>query len=341
MRASVGRVLLAGNWAWDIYEEALARGFEGQGWEVVPFRTRGVSRLPKETSIIGRTRPAWALGGVNRALCGLAVANKPELIFLWRCLDILPSTIRTLRSRLPRVAIVAYHNDNPFEGLKARLKCRHFLAGLKEVDVAAVYRPDNLSAALALGAPRAEVLLPSYIRSLHRPVVTDAKSDVIFVGHFEPDGRLAALNALHDAGVNVQVRGTRWQVAQSTQRWLAEQPIGQLWGTDYVAAIAGAKISLAFLSGKHRDVYTRRCFEIPACGSVLMAQRTPELLRLFREDEEAVFWNSPGELVEKVKHLLRDEHRRAAIAAAGRQRVLQDGHDEYARAAQVLKWLGW
>lgn len=341
MTSTRKKVLLAGNWAWDIYEEALARGFEGEGWEVVPFRTGVVPRSFADSSLLGRLRPSWALGSVNKALLDIAAETQPDLIFLWRCIDILPSTLRTLKLRLPDAKLVAYHNDNPFKSAKERLKCRHFLAGLKETDIAAVYRPDNLRAALAVGAKRAEILPPSFIRALHRPVSSGEVSDVVYVGHFEPDGRLEALNALHEAGVPVKVRGTGWQSAQAAHSWLARQPIEQLWGEAYVAALAGAKISLAFLSGRHGDVYTRRCFEIPACGSLLLAPRTAELRQFFQEDEEAVFWGSRDELVEKVRCLLSNEDRRAEIAAAGRRRVLQDGHDEYGRAAQVLRWFGW
>jgi len=336
-----GRLLLAGNWQWDIYEQALARGFEGHGWEVIPFRTAGIEGMPAENSLLGRARPAWSLSAVNRALLHEATEVQPDLVFLWRCIDILPATLRAMRAQLAGVPIIGYHNDNPFKGLKARLKSRHFLAGLRDVDVAAVYRPDNLKAALALGAPRAELLPPSYIRSLHRPIEVGAMADVVYVGHYEPDGRLKALQALRNAGVTVKVRGTRWHAVQLQHRWLAEQPIEQLWGDDYVTAIASARISLAFLSGRHGDVYTRRCFEIPACGSLLMAPRTRELKTFFREDEEAVFWSTHEELVEKVKFLLSHEEYRATIAAAGRQRVLQDGHDEYGRASQILRWFEW
>lgn len=333
------RILLAGNWAWDIYEEALARGFDQQGWDVLPFRTGEVAGAPREFSIVGRLRPAWALQAVNHALLEAALRGRPKMVFLWRCIEILPQTIKKLRNYLPDATIIVYHNDNPFSGIKANIKCRHFLSGLKYVDIAAVYRPDNVPHALSYGASRVEVLMPSFISKLHRPVPGDKLTEVIFVGHYESDGRVEALTALNKAGVDVQVRGTRWKNAQLKNPWLAKQPIQQLWSNEYVAALANTKIALAFLSTKHNDVYTRRCFEIPACGSLLLAPRTRELQKLFREDEEAVFWSNTEELVSKVKFLLANDSYRAEIAAAGRKRVLHDQHDEYGRAKQVIGWL--
>jgi spore maturation protein CgeB len=332
------RVLLAGNWAWDIYEEALARGFEGNGWDVLPFHTRDVVGMPSESSLVGRLRLAWALKPVNESLLRLAHEAKPDLIFLWRCIDILPQTVRSLRSILPGATIVVYHNDNPFASFKFRFKCRHFLASLRYADVAAVYRPADLSRAKTLGALRTELLMPSFIRALHRPLDYKDKSDVIYVGHFEADGREQCLMALNDAGIDVQVRGTQWKSMQLKHPWLARQTIRQLWGDEYVGALSNSKISLAFLSARHDDVYTRRCFEIPACGSLLLAPRTRELQDLFHEDSEAVFWSTKEELVEKVIYLLAHDDIRIRIAAAGRARVISDGHDEYGRARQIIEW---
>lgn len=332
------RVLLAGNWAWDIYEEALARGFEGCGWEVLPFRTSEVHGMPSGSSLLGRLRPGWALKPINENLQKIALESKPDLIFLWRCIDILPQTVKRLRCLLPASTIVVYHNDNPFANFKFRLKCRHFLASLRYADVVAVYRPADIEQARVLGALRAELLMPSFIRELHRPLNYGKKYDVIYVGHYEADGREQCLMALNDAGVDVQVRGTQWKAMQLKHPWMARQGIRQLWGDDYVGALSNSKISLAFLSARHGDVYTRRCFEIPACGSLLLAPRTRELQDLFHEDTEAVFWSTKEELVEKVKYLLAHEDIRRGIAAAGRARVINDGHDEYGRASQIIGW---
>jgi len=70
-----------------------------------------------------------------------------------------------------------------------------------------------------------------------------------------------------------------------------------------------------------------------------MAPRTHELQQLYRDGEEAVFWSTVQELVAKVTHLLKHENERINIATAGRKRVLNDEHDEYGRAKQVIGWL--
>lgn len=100
---------------------------------------------------------------------------------------------------------------------------------------------------------------------------------------------------------------------------------------EYAKAIRGARVALCFLSRLNRDTYTRRCFEIPACGTVLASERTRDLQRLFKEDEEAVLFSSPEELVRKVLGLKAETGRRKQIAEAGYRRVQRDGHGVDAR----------
>ncbi|WGU68927.1 glycosyltransferase [Capnocytophaga canimorsus] len=45
-----------------------------------------------------------------------------------------------------------------------------------------------------------------------------------------------------------------------------------------------------FLSKLNNDQYTRRCFEIPACGTMMLSERTPTLQEFYTENEEIVFF---------------------------------------------------
>jgi spore maturation protein CgeB len=67
-----------------------------------------------------------------------------------------------------------------------------------------------------------------------------------------------------------------------------------------------------------------RSFEIPALGSFLLAERTPEHAALFREGEEAEFFSSVEECASKIRIYLADKPRRAAVARAGQRRCLEN-----------------
>jgi spore maturation protein CgeB len=69
----------------------------------------------------------------------------------------------------------------------------------------------------------------------------------------------------------------------------------------------------------------------------MLSERTDDLKKLYKEDEEAVFFSCPEELVEKAKVLLKNEIRRKQIAKAGRQRCTADGHDVVNRMRQLCR----
>jgi hypothetical protein len=76
--------------------------------------------------------------------------------------------------------------------------------------------------------------------------------------------------------------------------------------------------------------------EIPALGALLCAERTDEHLAMYREGEEALFWDSAEECARICLEALRDEERRKRIAAAGLARSIANGyHNENAMNAII------
>ena len=333
-----GTILLVGNWLWDIYEESMARGFSAAGWRVIPFKALDHLPCGRLATQLRRFRTHITGEKLNIELALACRNTQPDMVIYVRCDEIFPETIVQIANEIPGCFQVAYHNDNPYKGFSRRLKMRHFLGSLKHVSLTLVYRPGNVVAAQACGANRVEVLPPSYIRDRHFPQPNGEMNDVVYIGHFEDDGREDVVQAIHDSGIKLRIYGTGWEDAQQRKPWLAAQEIRQVWGTEYAALLSAAKISLVFLSTRNADVYTRRCFEIPACGSLMMAPRTPELEGLFADGLEAVYWDSPNDLVAKIRYYLEHDEERTVIAAAGHARLLRDGHDEYARAKQIISW---
>jgi spore maturation protein CgeB len=104
-------------------------------------------------------------------------------------------------------------------------------------------------------------------------------------------------------------------------------------------AIGGAKISLAFLRKENRDDYTQRTFEIPACGGVLLAERTARHLDFYQEGVEAEFFdaNSNDDLVSKALFLLKNDVHREKLRGAGRAALLRQQHTYEDRVARLIE----
>jgi hypothetical protein len=344
------RILLVGEWHSDIHEEAWRAGLEARGHAVrgIAWHSRfggesGVARLAGRVQnrlIIG---PAvWAL---NEEIVREARSVGPDAIVLYRPTHVLPATLRALRLAAPRAVIATYNNDDPFGERASRLLWRHYVRLVRMTDVNMVYRHKNVADLERLGARNVALVRSHYVPERHRPVAVTAEqrarwsADVVFVGHYEADDRCAYLRPLAESGVDFKLFGPDWDRAPR-EPWLERfQPIATPRGEDYVRSIAGSRIALCLLSGLNNDTYTRRAFEIPAIGAMLLSQRTDDMKTLFREGEEADYFSSPPELVDKVRFYLANESARARIAEAGRRRVAAAGHDIRSRMGEVERLL--
>jgi len=109
-----------------------------------------------------------------------------------------------------------------------------------------------------------------------------------------------------------------------------------LYGDDFARACNSFKINLCFLRKINRDLQTTRSVEIPACGGFMLAERTTEHLELFKEGEEAEFFDSQEELLDKCQYYLRHESQRLRIASNGLRRCIESGYSNEKRLEQIL-----
>jgi len=101
----------------------------------------------------------------------------------------------------------------------------------------------------------------------------------------------------------------------------------------YRETINQAKIAVVFLSGKNQDVYTRRCFEIPACGTAMLLPDNQFLKNIFAEDISAVYYNNTQSIIGSIRMLLASAEKLESIT---RNAYLSaQGHNEVARAKQI------
>jgi spore maturation protein CgeB len=343
------KILIVGAWAWPQYEDAFARGLRDCGMEVLSMPVshffKGFSGRFQQTFPV----PGPAMFRLNRAVVAEVSAQRPELVLFWRPTHILPNTLRQLAVLGVRTA--SYNNDDPFgPKIHGNVPWHHhflwfwYIRCLPFFNFNLFYRQINCVEASNYCAEHAMVLLPYFMPwqdlpvQLSEPERQRFETDFVFVGHHEPDGRESSIRALVDAGFRVKIWGGQyWSRAVLRDLYDRLSPIVTAEGDEYAKALCGAKVCLCFLSKLNRDTYTRRCFEIPACGKVMLAERTDDLMRFFKEDEEACFFSSTDELVRKAHWLITNPDIRERIAQAGLRRVWADGHDVTSRARQFIQ----
>ncbi|MNR82133.1 hypothetical protein D3C72_128880 [compost metagenome] len=338
------RILVIGEWRFEIYEEAISNAFSSLGHEVHGFSWKEYFDTPSPGSVLNRFQNKYLFGPliqrINWDLVREATRLKPDLIFLFRGTHITAHALREIKRRLPKALFVGYNNDDPFSPKTPSYLWRHFIASVPLLDITLAYRHHNIPQYKRLGARRVNLFRSWYIPANVPAAKQTEEWDVSFIGHYEPDGRLELLEKIVRNGFRLQLMGTGWDRVIARSRELAPlAPVRPVRGTAYYEALGRSKISLCFLSKINRDTYTRRCFEIPAVKKMMLAEYSSDLASLYQEQIEAEFFRNEDELIQKLTYYIQNDDARSRIAYAGHQRVIQDGHDVVSRVRQLFEFI--
>jgi spore maturation protein CgeB len=342
------KILLVGDWLHSQYESVLCESFRLLQIEVIPFKLHPFFRSFSGKVIRQIPLPTLNIILLNFKLLLSVKKNKPDFVFLWRVTHVFPFTIKSIKSH--NTKIITYNNDDPFGPLKhGNVPWHHnfmwywYLKSIKFADLNLFYRKINIVEAINYGAINCELFLPYYIPDWHKPInlsYEDLKKydcDIVFIGHYEDDGRIEIIKGLIDRGYKVKIWGSSYWSEKVLGEYMYKiNKIENVNEVEYAKAVNGAKIALGFLSKINRDTYTRRCFEIPACGGLLLCERTSDLTNFFKEDVEACFFSNPTECFSKVDFLINNIENAKKISKNGKLRVVNDGHDIHSRTNELL-----
>lgn len=269
----------------------------------------------------------------NRDIVALARSQPFDLVYVDQACYLAPATVRALAATGARV--VQYTSD--YFGYR-RYSFRRLLAGIPDYDAHVVTNPRNIDEMRRRGAGPIVMARFGYDPALHHIAASitarEYKYDVTFIGHWEPaTERLIA--ALREGGVRTHVWGPGWRRSRLDDRG-SIQPVS---GRAYVDVIGASRIALGILSKWNFNTSASRTYEIPAIGSLLLGERTPEHVESYIEGREAEFFDTADELVEKARRYLADEPLRQSVAAAGQRRCLTSGYSQTARMREILEGL--
>lgn len=323
------------------------------------MRMRAFQRLGHEVHGVRVSEPWWrtgwasrqiqrrlqrgpAIDAANRMALEAAREFRPDLVWAEKQEFLRPETI----AELGRSAKLAHFTPDPYFTLTwKRTALMDEAMGLFDVLVyCKTYEREHYE---ALGKPLIYMPL-GFCDEVHRPLPSDDPRwhcGIGFLGGWEPR-REAMLHPLAAAGLDLKVWGGYWDFL-GDGRWTLRRHIilrqlaggepfrihedallaachqgGEVYDDDYARALTGACIGLGFLRKVCGDQHTTRTFEIPACGSMLLADRTEEHQSFFEEGAEAEFFSSSEELTDKAVFYSRNDAARQKIAEGGYRRCI-------------------
>jgi hypothetical protein len=326
-----------------------------EGWLRAPWLSRQLQQRIRRGPIIDR---------LNREVVALADRHRPDLLWGEKQEHLRADTLASVRARGTRLL---HFTPDPYFSLEWK-RTRTMDEGLPQFDYVVTCKRYE-EAAYRRVCARVIYMPLGFGEAVHRPLVpVDAAtrraftSDVGFVGGWEPR-RERLLDAIARTGCDVKIWGYAWDHLRDG-RWTARRALrlrrlaggerftiarnprleaalqgGEIYGDRYAWALSSASISVGFLRTICPDQHTTRSFEIPACRSLLIADRTDEHCELFDEGREAEFFASEAELTDKVRFYLSHPEARDRVADAGYQRCLRSGYSYRERLQAVLRQL--
>jgi spore maturation protein CgeB len=250
---------------------------------------------------------------------------RPEIVWVERGTLIWPRTLEQIQDM--GCLLVHYNTDDL---LNPRNLWSNFFRTIPLYDVHITTNIPNVSELPSMGARfviRSQLGYDDelyYPRSLRQEDKQRLGADVSFIGHWETATEDLLRYAL-EHNVRVRIRGHNWHKVRSSvlKQIIREGPI---YLDEYAQAICASRINLGIVSVWNRSQTAGRTFEIPACGSFLLAPRTEEATRVYAEDQGAVFFSDAEEMVDKVRFYLDHEVERKHIAEAGHKRCITSGY---------------
>jgi spore maturation protein CgeB len=320
------------------------------------------------------TRASWIKRQIQRSLqCG-SIVDEINRLVLARAREFRPNLLWAEKQEFLRTETIeslqklnvrcVHFTPDPYFSLEWK-RTRLMDGAMRMFDALVYCKSYERNQYELLGKPLVYMPL-GYCDEVHRPLVSKNSRwncTVGFLGGWEPR-RERFLHAVTAAGVDVKIWGGHWEFLRDG-KWTLRRHIilrqlagkeefhfhrdeslahahqgGEIYADDYARALTGSSIGLGFLRKVCPDQHTTRTFEIPACGSMLLADRTEEHQHFFEEGKEAEFFASCEELIDKVKFYSCNASARMRVAEAGYRRCKEGGYAYVCRLRGALQGLG-
>lgn len=298
-------------------EEVYGRGFSNHGCEVKHF-----SWQEAEPSLISNSlgykvawRVAWQLlaRSANQKLIEFANQFQPDLTFVVSPNLVQPSSIKALQRH---GLVFVFFTDNPLDQHHTHSNS-WIQQGLPLWDIVFIWS-QRLATQLSNKGVKKAIFHPfcSDVKHHYPQKQTNSLYDVSFIGNWDASRkREQYLKAI--SNYRLGVWGSNYWVTHCRETVLKNFCNGMCTYEEIPKVLGSAKMGLNILRPQNELGHNIRTFEIPASGTLMLSERSQELLSLFEEDREAVYFSSPDELKQKVEYLLQNESLIESIAKAG------------------------
>jgi spore maturation protein CgeB len=238
---------------------------------------------------------------INTLLLEKAKQYKPDVIWIFKGMEIFPKTIDQLK--LDGIKIANYNPDNPFifsgrgsgnENVKNSIgKYDLHLTYDKTVQKKIGEEYSIKTAYLPFGFELSELLYEDCVEE--KEIIK-----VCFLGN--PDNERAIfLKSLLDDGIEIDLYGNDWNKFINHANASLFPPV---YGDEFWRTLRRYRVQLNLMRIHNINSHNMRSFEIPAVGGIMIAPDTTEHRIFFENEKEIFLFKNLNECKERIDHVL-------------------------------------
>lgn len=272
---------------------------------------------------------------INQDIIKKVSERKYNFVFIWRGVHIKPETLQYIKSF--GVKILGYNNDSTYSLHHPAWLFRLLKKQIKLYDHFYAYRESDIPCYERNGC-KSSLFLPTFDPTRTYPINNIHKTmDMVFIGHYEDDGRDQLFLELAKTGFRIGLHGQGWHASPHYKALKSTYGDIKPVYSDYNKILNSSKIALNLLSGNNGDSYTRRSLEIPATRTAMLAPLTPKHIEWFKPDIEAFYFKKYSELPDILRRLLLSPVNVQDVANAGYLRVINGDFQLKHRVDMILQ----
>lgn len=261
----------------------------------------------------------------------------PDMTLVTRCETLSEEAIGELK-RHTKQALLNIYTDSPmvFPGPYDR----RLWGALRVYDTVLTFGQNLTPIFYQLGAKRVEWLPFAYDPDFHQPRQLGQEDAALFrapVAYIGAYGPLQAQWLTPLVPLGLTIWGVHWHHLPYGHPLRACWQQSRGYGEEMWKPIVGAGVVFNLVRAEHGCSHSMKTFEIPACGGMMITNRSHEQLLFFKEGKDAVFFDGQEEALDKVRFYIAHEAERERIRQSGLKAVAP--HSYASRASALVKYV--
>ena len=341
----VKEMLMIGNFNAGSLESFFIEGFRKCGvvvhtYEMVNPFYAALNRHPAN-KLLFKVRPGIFYRDINTDLLEFLHKKYFEVIWVGKGMQLFPQTVEQLK---PHCRVLCNYNaDHPFSFYLSGSGNSNVAQSIPYYDIHFSYSR-SIVAQLKSKYNKEAFCIPfgyDATRKVVRQLPTgEFSGKFLFIAAYDGD-RARYLNHLKAAYLAIY-GDPKWNTRNRLRPAVRQAYQGRsLHKDEYVTALASASGILNLLRQQNilEGSHNMRTFEVPGYGGLLISQRTAEQSDYFEEGREAVFFDSPEELREKMDFMRKNPSEVEKMKQAAAARSVKDNYSYDERSRQMLHCL--